>query len=47
LAVFSFLAPLFGVAAGTLVLGEPLTPGFAIAAAVVLAGIALVNARLD
>jgi len=45
LAVFSFLAPLFGVAAGTLVLGEPLTPGFAVAAGVVLAGIALVNAR--
>ncbi len=45
LAVFSFLAPLFGVAAGTLVLGEPLTPGFAVAATVVLAGIALVNVR--
>ncbi len=45
LAVYSFLAPLFGVAAGTLVLGEPLTPGFALAAAIVLAGIALANAR--
>jgi len=44
LAAFSFLAPLFGVAFGTLVLGEPLTPGFAGAAALVLVGIALVNA---
>ena len=29
LSVFTFLTPLFGVAAGHLVLGEPLTPAFA------------------
>jgi len=45
LAVFSFLTPLFGVAAGVAVLGEPLTPAFAIAVALVGAGIALVNLR--
>ena len=28
LSAFTFLTPLFGVAAGHLVLGEPLTPGF-------------------
>jgi drug/metabolite transporter (DMT)-like permease len=44
LAAFSFLTPLFGVAFGTLLLGEPLTARFAGAAALVLAGIALVNA---
>lgn len=45
LAVFSFAAPLFGVAFGHLVLGEPLTPAFIVAAALVGAGIALVNLR--
>ncbi len=43
LSVFTFLAPLFGVAAGHLVLGEPLTPAFAIAVAMVAAGLLLVN----
>jgi drug/metabolite transporter (DMT)-like permease len=43
LSVFTFLAPLFGVAAGYLVLGEPLTPAFAIAVALVAAGLLLVN----
>ena len=43
LSVFTFLAPLFGVAAGHLVLGEPLTPAFAIAVALVAAGLLLVN----
>ena len=43
LATFSFLTPLFGMAAGALLLGEPVT--FALAGALVLvaAGIRLVN----
>jgi len=45
LAVFSFMAPLFGVAFGHLVLGDRITPAFLAAAALVGAGIALVNAR--
>ncbi len=45
LAVFSFLTPLFGVLAGVLVLGEPLTPSFALAALLVAIGIVLVNLR--
>jgi drug/metabolite transporter (DMT)-like permease len=45
LSVFSFLAPLFGVIAGVAVLGEPLRPLFALAAALVVAGIVLVNLR--
>ena len=32
LSAFTFLTPLFGVAAGHLVLGDPITPGFAVAA---------------
>jgi len=43
LSVFTFLAPLFGVAAGHLVLKEPLTPAFALAVAAVAAGLVLVN----
>ena len=43
LSIFTFLAPLFGVAAGHLVLGEPLTPAFAVAVALVAAGLLLVN----
>jgi len=43
LSAFTFLTPLFGVAAGHLVLGEPLTPAFAAAVALVAAGLALVN----
>jgi drug/metabolite transporter (DMT)-like permease len=43
LSVFSFLAPLFGVAAGHFVLDEPLTPAFAAAVALVVAGLLLVN----
>lgn len=46
LSVFTFATPLFGVAFGHLVLGDRLTPGFLIAAALVGAGIALVNARV-
>jgi drug/metabolite transporter (DMT)-like permease len=45
LAVFSFLAPLFGVLFGTTILGEPLSSRFAGAALLVGAGITLVNAR--
>lgn len=40
---FTFLTPLFGVAAGYLVLGEPLTPAFAAAVALVAGGLVLVN----
>ena len=43
LSAFTFLTPIFGVAAGHLVLGEPLTPGFALAVALVVAGLVLVN----
>jgi len=43
LSVFTFLAPLFGVAAGYLVLGEPLTSAFAVAVGLVAAGLLLVN----
>jgi drug/metabolite transporter (DMT)-like permease len=45
LSAFSFLTPLFGVAAGYLVLGDPLTPAFALAVLLVMAGLALVNRR--
>jgi len=43
LSAFTFLTPLFGVAAGHLVLGEPLTPAFAAAVALVATGLVLVN----
>jgi len=43
LSAFSFLTPLFGIAAGHLVLGDPLTPAFAVAVALVMAGLVLVN----
>lgn len=45
LAVFSFLAPMFGVLFGVSLLSEPLTPFFAGAALLVGAGIVLVNLR--
>jgi drug/metabolite transporter (DMT)-like permease len=45
LSVFSFAAPLFGVAFGHLVLGDPITPTFLVSAGMVGAGIALVNLR--
>jgi drug/metabolite transporter (DMT)-like permease len=45
LSVFSFLAPLFGVLFGVAILNERLTPSFALAAALVGGGIALVNVR--
>ena len=43
LSVFTFLAPLCGVAAGHFVLNEPINPAFAVAVALVLAGLLLVN----
>lgn len=43
LAAFSSLAPLFGVLGGVVVLGEPLRAQFAVAAALVVLGIYLVN----
>jgi len=43
LSAFTFLTPLFGVAAGPLVLREPLTPPFALAVALVAVGLVLVN----
>jgi len=43
LSVFTFLAPLFGVAAGHFVLNEPLTPAFTMSVALVALGLLLVN----
>ncbi len=43
LSAFTFLTPLFGVAAGHLVLGEPITAPFLAAVVLVAAGLALVN----
>ena len=45
LSAFTFLTPLFGVAAGHLVLDEPLTPAFVAAVALVVLGLVLVNRR--
>ncbi len=45
LSAFSFLTPLFGMALGHLLLGEPITPMLATAMALVAAGIWLVNRR--
>lgn len=43
LAAFTFLTPIFGVAAGHFVLGDPISLAFALAAALVVAGLVLVN----
>ena len=43
LSAFTFITPLVGVFAGWLVFGETITPGFALAIALVVAGLALVN----
>jgi len=43
LAAFTFLTPIFGVAAGGIVLGEPIGPGMVIALALIAGGIYLVN----
>jgi drug/metabolite transporter (DMT)-like permease len=43
LTAFTFITPLFGVAAGHIVLNEPISAAFAVAVACVLAGLFLVN----
>ncbi len=43
LSAFTFLTPLFGVFAGHMVFGDPITPGFAAAVALVIGGLILVN----
>ena len=43
LAAFTFLSPLFGVAAGHFLLGEPLNEAFAVSVALVAGGLILVN----
>ena len=43
LSAFTFVTPLVGVFAGWLVFRETVTPGFAVAIALVIAGLALVN----
>jgi drug/metabolite transporter (DMT)-like permease len=45
LSVLTFLTPLFGMASGVVFLSEPLSAHFALAAALIAAGIALVNLR--
>lgn len=43
LSAFTFITPLFGVAAGYFVMHDPITPAFAGAAILVIAGLVLVN----
>ena len=43
LTAFTFVTPLFGVAAGHIVLNEPISAAFAVAVAFVIAGLFLVN----
>jgi drug/metabolite transporter (DMT)-like permease len=43
LSAFTLLTPLFGLVAGVVLLGEPLTPRLVVACATVVVGIALVN----
>jgi drug/metabolite transporter (DMT)-like permease len=43
LSAFTFITPLFGVAAGYLIMHDPLTPTFGAAAVLVIAGLYLVN----
>ena len=43
LSAFTFVSPLVGVLAGWLVFGDAITPAFAAAIALVVAGLALVN----
>lgn len=45
LSVFTALSPLFGVAGGVLLLGEPLTPLFVAGSVLVVAGLYLVNRK--
>lgn len=43
LSAFTFLTPMFGVAAGHFILGDPISMTFALAVALVIAGLVLVN----
>ena len=43
LSAFTFLTPIVGVAAGHFIMGDEITPGFALAVALVAAGILMVN----
>ncbi|MGZ8316388.1 MAG: EamA family transporter, partial [Telluria sp.] len=43
LSAFTFLTPLFGVASGHFVLGEPISWAFGLAVALVVGGLVLVN----
>jgi drug/metabolite transporter (DMT)-like permease len=43
LSAFTFLTPLFGVFAGYVMMGDPITPGFAAAVVLVIGGLILVN----
>ncbi|ABE37556.1 DMT family transporter [Rhodopseudomonas pseudopalustris] len=43
LSAFTFITPLFGVAAGYLIMHDPLNPAFGVAALLVIAGLYLVN----
>jgi drug/metabolite transporter (DMT)-like permease len=43
ISAFTLLAPVFGLVAGALILGEPITPRIVVALAAVAAGVALVN----
>ena len=47
LSAFTFLTPLFGVASGHFVLGEPISWAFGLAVALVIAGLVLVNRPKD
>ena len=44
LGVLAFMSPVFGVAMGAFILGEPLAPSFVFGAALVLVGVVVVNA---
>ncbi|MEO6380751.1 MAG: EamA family transporter, partial [Nitrobacter sp.] len=43
LSAFTFITPLFGVAAGYVIMQDQLTPAFGVAALLVIAGLYLVN----
>jgi drug/metabolite transporter (DMT)-like permease len=43
LSAFSFITPLFGVIGGYFIMHDTLTPAFAVAAVLVIAGLYLVN----
>jgi drug/metabolite transporter (DMT)-like permease len=43
LSIFTFLTPVFGVAAGHFVLGDVITPAFSVTVGFVVGGLVLVN----